>query len=186
MAYANAGPQAMPPPAGGTSRRCVAARHATRLRAEGAQSGRRAAAPTCHQAVVSMLLHLYRMPPQRLRPTARMTVATLRRGSPQRLLQKRMATRRAAKRNGPWPRRRAEAGQGRAYLRAMATLSAGMTLNKGHTHGRALTPHLIGPDACLYLAYVAFVQHHHAQTALAYAAANAQRQFAGQQLAVEI
>jgi len=35
MAYGKAGPQAMPPPAGGTSRRCVAARHATRLRAEG-------------------------------------------------------------------------------------------------------------------------------------------------------
>lgn len=186
MAYGKAGPQAMPPPAGGTSRRCVAARHATRLRAEGGQSGRRAAAPTCHQAVKSMLLHLYRMTQQRLRPTARMTVATLRRGGPPRLLQKQMATRRAAKRNGPWPRRRAEAGQGRAYRRARATLAAGMALNKGHTHGRALTPHLLGPDACLYLANVAFVQHHHAQTALAYATANAQRQFAGQQLAVEI
>ena len=50
----------------------------------------------------------------------------------------------------------------------------------------ALFTHILRPYACLYLTYVSLVKQQHAQTALPYTSANAERQFPAKQLTVEI
>ena len=47
-------------------------------------------------------------------------------------------------------------------------------------------PLVVGPYACLYLAYMRLLQEKHAESGLAYASAYAQRQFACQEAFMEI
>ena len=61
-----------------------------------------------------------------------------------------------------------------------------MTLYKVHTQLLTFLAHLVGPDTCLYLADVTLVQQHHTKAALAYTAADAERQFVVHQFLVEV
>lgn len=58
-------------------------------------------------------------------------------------------------------------------------------LYQWHAGLSALLTHLIGPDAGLYLSDMSLVEHYHAQAALAYATANAERQLSVEQLLME-
>ena len=56
--------------------------------------------------------------------------------------------------------------------------------DKRHPCLSTLLPHAVRPDACLYLTDVRLVEHHHAEAALPYTAADGEGQFAFEQLAV--
>ena len=61
-----------------------------------------------------------------------------------------------------------------------------MKLYQRHSYFLAFSSHFIGPDAGLNLTDVRLLEKHQAQSALAYATANRERQFAFEKLMVEV